>query len=104
MEAHANVLRVHVQAVGRVAFEVVPDLLGGVEFWGVARKPLDVQARVAVADVRNGWPFVDRAVVPDEDHLSRQAAQKGPEEFSHVDGLEGVLLEPRVQAQVRAPC
>lgn len=104
MEAHADILPVQVQAVRRVAFEVVPDLLGGVEFWGVARKPLDVQARVAVDDIRNGWPFVDRAPVPDEDHLSRQAAQKRPEEFSHVDGFEVVLLEPRVQAQVRTPC
>jgi len=42
VEAKANILLVFEQAVGCVSLEVIPNLLGGIEFGSILGKPLNL--------------------------------------------------------------
>jgi len=42
MKAISDISPVARQAVGRVTLEIIPDLLGWIEFWGIRGKQLDM--------------------------------------------------------------
>ena len=98
VQADADVLLVLRHAVGRVPFEVLPDPFHGVEFRGIAGEPLDVKARMGQSELADCRPLVDSALVPQQDDVPGQVAQKSPEELGHVGSLEVILLEPDIQA------
>ena len=50
-----------------MALEVVPDLLGRVEFRGILGKELGLQAGMAVQHLPDRRPLVDLALVPQQD-------------------------------------
>ena len=68
MKTVANILFVQWQAVGRVPLEVVPDLLGRVEFRGVLGVPLWVQTGGVLTHPLHRGPLVDFTLVPPWSH------------------------------------
>ena len=85
------------QAVGCVAFEIIPDLFDRIEFRCVCGKAFQMQARVVAADLRNVWALVDSRLIPKKDDVSAQVVQKFPEKLGHMKGLEVVLLEANIE-------
>jgi hypothetical protein len=69
VKAVSDILPVARQAVGCVSFEIVPDLLNWIEFWGIPGKGLDMQARVVLPQLGNIGSFVDAPLVPEEDNV-----------------------------------
>jgi len=109
MKAISDVLFVQRQArravdpaVGRVPFVIIPDLLGRIEFRGVFGEELRLEARVVQQDPRNRRPLVNFALVPKQNDRPGHVAQKLSQERGHVHGLEVLLLESGVQANVPA--
>ena len=56
-----------------------------------------MQARISLSELADGRPLVNPALVPQQDDVSGQMAQKRPQKPGHVGGLEVILLEPDVQ-------
>jgi hypothetical protein len=81
------------QTVGRVALEVIPDVLVWVEFGGVLGEELGVQTGIVPQHSFDDQPLVDLASVPQEDDRSGHVAQKLTKERGHMHVLEVVLLE-----------
>ena len=102
MKTVSDILFDQRQGVGRVALELIPDLLGGIEFWRVLGEELGVQAGIVPQHSFDSWPFVDLPLVPQEDDRSKDVAQKLAQERGHMHGLEVVLLEASVQADAPA--
>ena len=98
MKTVSDILFDQRQGVGRVALELIPDLLGRVELRGVPGEELGLQAGVVQERLFDGRPLVDLALVPQEDDRSGHVARKLAQERGHVHGLEVVLLEASVQA------
>ena len=71
-------------AIGQGPFEIVPDELIGVEFGGISREPLCMQARIPFENFRDRSPLMDGAAVPKKDQMSAQMFEQLPEKPSHV--------------------
>ena len=100
VQATAQVPEILEQAVGRMPFPIVPELLGRVEFRGIRRELFDMQPRVGLADRLDGTPPVNTGAIPEEDDMAPQLAQQRPEEVRHVDRFETAGLKTEVQTQV----
>jgi hypothetical protein len=98
VQAAADIPLVPRQAVGRMPFEVVPELLDGIEFWGVSWELFDLQAGVGLLHCRDRRPPVNRALIPQQDDMTSQMVQERPQKVGHVHGGEVVRLKPDVQA------
>jgi hypothetical protein len=96
-EATAEVPLVPQQAVGGVAFPVVPDLLWRIELQRVGGELFHMQPRVGVPDRGERRPLMDRALSPPEDDVPPQMTQDRPQEVSHVDRLEMAGLEADIE-------
>jgi hypothetical protein len=90
-------------AVGEPALGQRPDAFVRVQFGGVGREPLEVQARELGTQGANEGPFVDRAAVPQHDHGAPEVAQELPEEPAHLRGMEVLIVELEVEAEVLPP-
>ena len=66
MKVVADILPVARHTVGRVSLEIVPDLLGGVEFRGIAGEPLDMQGVGSLAASGPGGDLCGCAPGPTE--------------------------------------
>ena len=75
MKVVADILPVARHTVGGVPFEIVPDLLGGVEFRGIAGEPLDMQAWVVLPQLGQVGTFVDAPLVPQKDDVAPQVME-----------------------------
>ena len=98
MKTVPNILFVQRQAVGRMALEVIPDLLGRVEFRGVLGEELGLHAGIVEQHSPDRRPLVDLALVPQQDDGTGHVAKELTQERGHVQGLEVVLLKTRGQA------
>jgi hypothetical protein len=97
--ASAEVAGVGPQAVGRVAFEVVPDLFGRMERWAIRWALFQRQTGVGWLEGSKGRPLGNRAAVPEEDDMAAQVPPERPPEGDHVHRLEGVGQPAQVQPQ-----
>jgi hypothetical protein len=102
IQATTNIAEVSWQTIGGMAFEVVPDLLNGVEFRGIGWKRFQVQPRMSLAHRLNGQPPVNRAAVPQHDDVATEMPQQRAQEISDVDRLKVPRLPAEVQAQLLA--
>jgi hypothetical protein len=85
-----------------MTFEIVPDLLHGIELRGICGELLNMQPWIAFLKRGNGCSLVDRASIPQEHDMTPQVAQQGSHEARHVNGLEVVGLEVDVQPHMLA--
>jgi hypothetical protein len=99
-QAAADIPLVPRQAVGGVAFEVVPELLDRIELGGVSWDLCNMSAGVGLLHRRDRWPPVNRALIPQQDDLTSPLAQARPQKVGHGHGGEVVRREPDVQAHV----
>ena len=88
------------QAIGRMPFPIVPELLGWVEFRGIRRELFEMQPRVSPAHRLDGTPPVNTGAIPEEDDLAPQLAQQRPEEVRHVNRFEITSLQAEIQTPV----
>lgn len=58
-QATAQVSPIPPQAVGRVAFDIIPDWLDRVEFGGIRRELFHMPPGVGLLSRRDGWSLVD---------------------------------------------
>jgi hypothetical protein len=101
-QAAAEVPPVPQQTVGRVAFEVVPELLRRIECRRISRELLEMQPRMRLAHRVDSRPAVNRAAVPQQDDGSPEMPQERTKEVGHIDRLEVPWLEAEVQPQMLA--
>ena len=74
-----------------MSLEIVPDLLGGIEFRGVAGEPLDMQSRVVLPQPGQVGSFVVAPLVPKEDNVSPQVMEQLPHGFHTIAHPELLL-------------
>src|SRR5437899_1999457 len=75
-QAAGDVTRVSQQTVGGVPFEVVPDLLGGIELWRIRRELFQMQPGVGLTHRLNGRASVNGPAVPEAHDMSAQMPQE----------------------------
>ena len=63
-------------AVGQRAFGLVPDPFVGVEFGGVAGEVFDMKTRMPTQEATHLIPFVNLAVIPEQNDLAAQMSEK----------------------------
>ena len=81
-----------------VVFEVAPDVFGGVEFWRVGRKAVDVESPGVALDERGDLAAsVDGRPVPDDQEFAADVAQQQAEEFDHLRAFDRAVVEPEVE-------
>jgi hypothetical protein len=62
------VVKVIRDAVGQAVLEVVPNKFSGVEFRGVTRKAINMEARMSAEKFFNRSSFVRIAIIPEQNH------------------------------------
>ena len=91
-EAGAEVAEELALGIGSVVRQGVlrelPDPLARVEFGGIAREAVQMQAGVAGLQRADGVAAVDRAIVPDHDHGATEMAKEIPEKGAHLGVLD----------------
>jgi hypothetical protein len=87
-------------AVGECAFRVAPDAFVWVQLGRVRRQCLEVEAGKGRAQRPDGWPLVAVAIVPDHDHGSAEMTEDLAEESTHLGGMEVVVVELEIEAEV----
>ena len=95
----AEVLR---GAIGQLLLGVGPHKLVRVEFGRVGGKGVDVEPRSAPKELAHEPALVDRASVPEEDHLAAQVPQEVPEKPDdlHARDVGGVEVDIQPQAAI----
>src|SRR6266545_1317155 len=88
----ADITCVPPQRVGGVAFEVVPDLLRGIELGGIRRELLQRPPGVALTHGLDRRPTMNRTTVPEAHDMAPQMSQERAEEVGHVGGREVARL------------
>jgi hypothetical protein len=101
-QATAELACVPQQTMGGVAFEVVPDLLRRIEFWGIRRELFQMQPGMGLAHRLDRGPAMNRTTIPEEHDMAAPMTQERAEEVGHIDRLEVARLPAQVQAQVLA--
>lgn len=84
-------------AVGQGALEVIPDPFIGVQFRGVGREGLQVQAGRATEEFLYGVAMMNPAIVQQDHEGARDLAQQLPEEGRDFTTLDIVRVEVTVQ-------
>jgi hypothetical protein len=96
MPEFAQVVR---RAVGEGAIGLRPDILGRVEFGGVRRELVDVEARVDGQEGPHLPAAMEGAAIPEQVHrapqVSKQMLQEGPD----VEAREGVRSTSQIPGQ-----
>ena len=87
--------------VGERPLRQVPHAFVGVEFGSIGREPLQAKPWEPAAEVSKGVPFVDPAVVPQDDDVASQVAQEVPEELARLS-MPNVLLRVELEVQPEA--
>jgi hypothetical protein len=103
VERDAKMPSIPKQGVRRMAFEIIPDLLDGVEFWRITGKRFDLKARVSMSQSSNKWALMDAAIVPQQDDRAAQVlVQKQMQKCGHIGRTVISRLEPKVQSHAFA--
>ncbi len=63
-------------SIGQLFFGEFPDAFIGIQFRRIGRKQLEVQAWVATTHFANGIAFVDRCVIPNDNHWAAKMPEK----------------------------
>jgi len=90
------------QCVCIMAFEVIPDLLNGIELGRIAGEGFNVEPRIVPLHLGDEGSLVYTTIVPQEDDRSPQVPQKCTKERGHMGCLKVALLEPEVQTHMFA--
>jgi hypothetical protein len=80
------------QAIGRMAFEVIPELLGGIEFRGIGGELLQMQPGMGLLHGLDRRSTVNAAAIPEEDDMVPQMPQERTQEIGHGESLKVVRL------------
>ena len=62
--------------IGQAGLGIRPHAFIGIEFGSVGWEKLQVEPRVAAAQLPNRFAFVDRGIVEEHDHVASQVAQQ----------------------------
>jgi hypothetical protein len=89
--------------VGQSAFRLSPDEFRRIEFRSISRKPFHVETREAITEITNRFSPMNEGFVPQEEDLATEVSQKVPQEKSHVQSFEIILLQAKVKRQVPPP-
>ena len=83
--------------------EIVPNALVGIELGGVARQPLQVEARRASLseEILDRLAPVDRSAVPEDGQLAWDMAEQMAQEAHDIGTAEGARLDLQEQPPVR---
>jgi len=85
--------------IGQEAFGVGPDGLIGIEFGGIGGKLVHVETPTPVLQRAHGRPFVDGALIPDDDDGTTQVTQQRAEKDRDLVGREVLRMDMHVQPE-----
>lgn len=85
--------------VGEDSFQVIPYALVRIEFRGIGREELQVQTGKTIAEVTQRLPFVDGAVVQQDDDVTSKVPQQSPQEDTNLFLLDVRLEKETIQAE-----
>ncbi len=86
-------------AVGQVPFSMSPHMFHRVQFRRIARKPVDMQARLLGQERLDVPAPVDFTAIPNNEHMSSQMKQQLVQERNDIQPGDIVGMEPRVKPQ-----
>lgn len=89
-------------AIGQPSFGIGPHAFVGVELGRVGWKELEMEARIAAAQIANRLSFVDRGIVEDGDHVASEVTQHVTEERAHLGLADVVAMATEVEAHPAA--
>ena len=102
MQVETNVLLIPQQTVRGMPLEIVPDLLGWIEFWCIGGKTFDMKPGICLANRIDRRALVDLTPIPEQDDVPAQMPQQHSQEYRDLHGMEVVLPKLDVQAHTRA--
>lgn len=88
--------------IGQAGLGSCPHGFIGIEFGGVGWEILEVEPRVAAAQLPNRFAFVDRGIVEKNDHVASQVAQQMAEEVADVGAANVVVMATKVKPHLPA--
>ena len=89
-------------AVGKLAFELVPDAFVWVEFWSICREALKVQTMTPPAELSHMVSLMGSAVVPDDNNMPAQVAKQMAKEPAGLLLLDVLFMELKIKADALA--
>ncbi len=90
-------------APGQVLFGLGPHELDWIEFGRITGKRIDLQARVRRNEMLHQFAFVDRCVVPEQDHRAAHPGQQSFQERSDMCVVHVYRMTHRSQSNTSSP-
>jgi len=88
--------------IGQPGLGIGPDAFVGIELGCVGRKELEMEARIAAAQLANRLSLVDRGIIEDADHVASEVTQRVTEERAHLGLADVVAVATEVEAHPAA--
>lgn len=98
VQAPVKSIEVVGSTIGQAGLGICPHAFVGIEFRAVGRERLQVEARVAAAQLPDRFAFVDRSIVEENDHMAAQVAQQMAEEVADLGMADVVLMATEVKS------
>jgi hypothetical protein len=92
-------LKIVRRTISDSSFHQGPYKFVGIEFWGIARKMMMVNPRVARQEVFQDFGFVRLDVIPQENDRPRNVSKQMAKELNHFFGLD-ILIRMELQKEV----
>ena len=86
-------------AVGKLGFEVIPDLFVGIEFGRIGRETFDVKSRMTSEKLGERWAAMNGPTVPQQHDVAAELTQQQPQEGSDFEVAEVVEMEVTVETE-----
>ena len=83
--------------IGQCPFGLSPDKLIRVEFRSIGRERIDVEARMPLDKDTDEGTAMDRAAIPQQDHVTSQVSEQVPEKADDLHARDIGSVKPRVE-------
>jgi hypothetical protein len=85
------------------AFQVCPEALAGIQFWGVGGEALHLEPwrRAIGQELLDEMAVVDRRAIPNDHQRARHLAEQMLQERDDIGGIDGLVLAVEIQLALR---
>ena len=89
-------------AIGEFSFEMIPDLLVGIEFRSIGGEAFEVKSRMTSEQRGERGAAMNGATVPQQYDVAAELTQQQPQEGRNFEVAEGVEIEMTVETETLA--
>jgi hypothetical protein len=87
-------------AIRQCALRLGPYKFHRIKLRGISRKPFQMESWIAIEEVTDRLPLVDKGFVPQEDDMTSEVLQEMAQKDRHIRGLNILPLKSEVKRQV----